>query len=43
MAVKFCPKIFRLKADSPGPMMFQLEYAMVFAIATVQSVIIYST
>lgn len=41
--VKFCPVLFRLQEDQPASPHFDLPYRIVFAAATLDSVLIYDT
>ena len=54
VAIRFCPQLFKLRDSSPGDVKsqpieqandnpFQLPYRMVFAVATLDSVIIHDT
>ena len=43
VAARFCPKLFELGASRAEGSPFDLPYRMVFAVATVETVIIYDT
>eukprot|EP00798_Chlamydomonas_sp_ICE-L_P022059 gene22059-29124_t len=43
VAVRFCPTLFTLKEDTPPGPLFKMNYRMIFAIATMDSVLVYDT
>ncbi|CAD5113360.1 DgyrCDS2532 [Dimorphilus gyrociliatus] len=43
LAVRFCPKLFKLREPEAGNKIFDLPYRMIFAVASEESVVLYDT